>query len=441
MHRPTLQFLLLHTAHRRHLTAAMSKKASYASPPAKRLKIGHSSQTPTYAELELRLTALDEENTKLKEENTKLKEENTNLKREKENIVRCMRKYGVAWNGITTVELSQLTPKAVHYKVGVPDQFIKAIPEMVWKKEIIHLFNLKDLAFLRCTNTFFEPHWDDALRQNLIRVPQDCPTVERAMTLAKVLSDRKEYSETDPLRVKMEKGVHNIVGGCLSEDSILERTMSVTCSYITFVGMGKDETTVNGGFYVGKGLHHVKFEELVVTNPCRTGSGLEFEGSSNVGVLNCVVKECGNYGMVLTRGATATAIDSEFMENHEGVILEGANTKASLSNCTIHHNGTWPTHNAFAFRMAGLTAWYGAVVDLHGTKTDIHSNKQDGIVATDNGKINIHLSSQHNTTHDNDGDDRRQADGGSIANINADGTFTHVEEVHDDEEEDEEEVL
>jgi hypothetical protein len=70
---------------------------------------------------------------------------------------------------------------------------------------------------------------------------------------------------------------------------------------------------------------------------------------------------------------------------------------------------------------------YGdAVVDLHGTKTDIHSNKRRGIGAGSRAKVNIHLPSQHNTSHDNVGDDREQSHGGSIANINADGTFTHT---------------
>ena len=76
----------------------------------------------------------------------------------------------------------------------------------------------------------------------------------------------------------------------------------------------------------------------------------------------------------------------------------------------------------------GLAADDHAVVDLHGAKTDIHSNKQHGIYALDGAKINIHLPSQHNTSHDNVGDDRVQVSGGSIANINADGTFTHVVE-------------
>jgi len=71
-------------------------------------------------------------------------------------------------------------------------------------------------------------------------------------------------------------------------------------------------------------------------------------------------------------------------------------------------------------------------VHLHGTKTDIHSNKRHGIGAGKRGKVKIHLPSQHNTSHDNVEEDRVQQFGGSIANINADGTFTHVEEVDDD---------
>ena len=84
----------------------------------------------------------------------------------------------------------------------------------------------------------------------------------------------------------------------------------------------------------------------------------------------------------------------------------------------MHHN-----------EVDGLIAHDRAVVDLHGTKTDIHSNKGRGIYAPSRGKVNIHLPSQHNTSHDNVGEDRVQEDGGSdgsIANINADGTFTHV---------------
>ena len=81
----------------------------------------------------------------------------------------------------------------------------------------------------------------------------------------------------------------------------------------------------------------------------------------------------------------------------------------------MHHNGQY-----------GLFALRHAVVDLYGTKTDIHSNQKGGIGATENAKVNIHLPSQHNTIHDNVGQNRLQISGASIANINADGTFTYM---------------
>jgi hypothetical protein len=110
------------------------------------------------------------------------------------------------------------------------------------------------------------------------------------------------------------------------------------------------------------------------------------------------------------------------MENGQcGVDCGGANTKVRLNDSKIHHNGA-----------DGLGAMDHAVVDLHGTKTDTHSNKGEGIYAFRNAKVNIHLPSKHNTSHDNVEEDRNQDHGGSIANINADGTFTHVEEEVDD---------
>jgi hypothetical protein len=80
----------------------------------------------------------------------------------------------------------------------------------------------------------------------------------------------------------------------------------------------------------------------------------------------------------------------------------------------MHHNGS-----------DGLFAMAHGVVDLHGTKTDIHSNKRFGIYAYNRAKVNIHLPFQHNTIHGNVREERHQEDGGSIANMNADGTFTH----------------
>jgi hypothetical protein len=243
-------------------------------------------------------------------------------------------------------------------------------------------------------------------------VPQGCPTVEKAMALAVIFSERKEYTTDDPLKIRLDEGVHEIVGGQYGY-------MNVTCSHITFVGKGKDQTTIHGGLQVNN-QQNVKFEELAITN--QNGErGLYLTGSeTSVVVLKCIVKECGGTGMFVLGGATVTATQCEFMENGVfGVYCGNANTKARLNNSTVHHNGN-----------NGLNAYDHAVVDLHGTKTDIHSNKVVGIRAYSHAKVNIHLPSQHNTSHDNVGDDRNQeamyGAPGSIANINADGTFTHA---------------
>ena len=235
------------------------------------------------------------------------------------------------------------------------------------------------------------------------------------MALAVIFSERKEYTETDPLKIRLEMGVHEIVGN--------GKVLNVTCSHITFVGKGKAQTTICGGFNVHN-QQHVTFEELAVTN--RQGQGLRLAGSeSNVNVLKCIVKKCGRTGMYVYGGASVTATQCVFTENGgSGVLCRYANTKVRLNNCTMHNGQT------------GLNAYQQAVVDLHGTKTDIHSNKGAGMYATDRAKVNIHLPSQHNTSHDNVREDRHQEYGGSIANINADGTFTHMHVVVVEEEDD-----
>jgi hypothetical protein len=273
------------------------------------------------------------------------------------------------------------------------------------------------------------------MAQNIIRVPRGCPTVEKAIELAVVFSERKDYTETDPLKIQIEKGVYEITDSNYvpnseddeeeeEDDGSYDKTMLVPCSHITLVGKGKDQTTIRGGFAV-RNQQNVKFEEMTVTNP--VGCGFVFWGSeTNVDVLKCAVKECAvdgrTDGMYVHDGVTVTATQCEFMENGRyGVFCCDANTKARLNDCKTHNNGA-----------SGLLAFDHAVVDLHGTKTDIHSNKSHGILAGNSSKVNIHLPSQHNTTHDNVGQDRVQGmGGGSIANINADGTFTHNVHVPD----------
>ena len=100
------------------------------------------------------------------------------------------------------------------------------------------------------------------------------------MDLAVIFSARKEYTTDDPLKIRLDEGVHEIAGG----------VMNVTCSHITFVGKGKNHTTIRGGLIVAN-QQNVKFEEFTITNRGGYGHGLTLEGSeTNVDVLKCVVK-------------------------------------------------------------------------------------------------------------------------------------------------------
>ena len=252
------------------------------------------------------------------------------------------------------------------------------------------------------------------------------------MALALVLSKKKEHTEVEPLKIRIDKGTHKIVG---DKDTGL---MSIARSHIAFVGNGKDQTTLCGKIEVVN-QQNVTFEELTLTNPERPEPANNFWGEfasvlylrgseTNVGLSRCVVKGSRHVGMRMRGGATATATQCVFTENRScGVSCYGSNTKARLNDCKIHHNG-----------MGGLTAGDHAVVDLHGTKTDVHTNEIHGILATQFAKVSIHLLFQHGTSHGNVGEDRVQLFGGSIANINTDGTFTHLDLEEEEEEEEEE---
>ena len=192
--------------------------SSSSSPPLKRQKIvAESSSTAVHdgtaarilqleqrlqssenevARLQERLQQQEEENQRQEEENNQRlqqqEEENQRLhalnSSMKEGVLRC----GSSFNGKTTDvdiidNLTRLSPLAVHYNANVTNQFIRDIPEMLWWQKILQPFlNLEDLSILRRTNTFFQTYWESVLKQNVIRVPQGCPTVEKAMALAMV---------------------------------------------------------------------------------------------------------------------------------------------------------------------------------------------------------------------------------------------------------------
>ena len=67
----------------------------------------------------------------------------------------------------------------------------------------------------------------------------------------------------------LDEGEHQIMRYAGEYGNVQDIT--VTCSNITFVGKGKDQTTIRGGFKVFD-KQNVKFEELTVSNP--EGDGL-----------------------------------------------------------------------------------------------------------------------------------------------------------------------
>ena len=204
-----------------------------APPPLKRQKTASSSSAVSVDEmaaqilqLQQRLQSAEDEVARLQERLQQQEEEsNQRLQQQEEEsnqrllaMREGMIRYGPSFNGKTTDvdiidNLKRLSLQAVHYNANVTNQFIRDIPEMLWWQKILQPFlNLEDLSTLRCTNTFFQSYWESVLKQNVIRVPRGCPTVEKAMDLAVVFSERKEYTETEPLKIRLEEGVHEIVG-------------------------------------------------------------------------------------------------------------------------------------------------------------------------------------------------------------------------------------
>ena len=236
--------------------------------------------------------------------------------------------------------------------------------------------------------------------------------MNQALELAVIFSERNECTRENPVKIVIGEGEHEMVG---VDSNGYGNSMHVSCNNITIIGKGIGKTTILGGFWVNN-KQNVKIEQLAATN--LGGCGLMCRGSgTKVDVTECCFKKCRFSGMWVEEGATVTATRCNFMENGLSGVECHTNAKVRLTDSTMHHN---ETH--------GLVTDDHAVVDLHGTKTGIHSNEKHGIDADNNAKVNIHLPSQHNTIHDNVRQDRAQRSGGSIANINADGTFTHVEE-------------
>ena len=87
-------------------------------------------------------------------------------------------------------------------------RWVDKVPHDIWVYKILNPFlDLKALATVGRCNTFFQEYWQYVLKQNVIRVPEGCPTMTQAMELAVIFSERNECTRENPVKVKVgEKG-------------------------------------------------------------------------------------------------------------------------------------------------------------------------------------------------------------------------------------------
>ena len=85
--------------------------------------------------------------------------------------------------------------------------------------------------------------WQEFLKRNTFRVPEQVPTIDEAMRVSFNLAKQKEYSKVKPLVVVLSEGEHVV------EESFTD-TDGEEYENISFIGQGKDKTTVHGGFGV-----------------------------------------------------------------------------------------------------------------------------------------------------------------------------------------------
>jgi len=287
------------------------------------------------------------------------------------------------------------------------------IPFFVWDHQVIKFLGLKQVAIMRGVNRFFEPCWMRRFKMNLLplRVPYDIKTLDRAMRVIEILIDRKPgipYSKENPLVVELDKGEHQITSSFTRHgDGVCPTTLNITRNNITFVGKGKDTTTILGGFVI-ENVENITFKNMTVTNTSEDGHGIQME-NAKAELFDVALKGCGSCGLIIPLSSSATTVVAtrcEFANSRVGANVSSSLTSATFKNCLFHGN-----------RQDGINAYGKATIHLHGEATAIHSNQRCGILAHTSGKVLIHLPSNHNTFYNNRSEDRYTGTGATITNI------------------------
>ena len=315
--------------------------------------------------------------------------------------------------GEPVAKKSRLVFKTIIYDESIPNQWLDEPPLEIWDHHLIPLLGLKDLALARPVCTFFEAYWQDKFSNNVLplRVGNDVATIDDVMGVIEILSSRREYTKLNPCVVLLGKGDHQITSSWTDEDGDeVETTLGITCSNITFVGIGKDITTILGGFGIDN-IENIMFKNMTVTNTngqgiCMSNAKVELFDVALNGCNSC--DSCALYIPNSSSVATTVAATRcEFANSQDGAIVCGSLTSATFKNCVFNDNSG-----------DGMFVSIKATIHLHGEATAIRSNRRFGISVWSSGaKVLIHLPSHHNTSYNNGQGDRHTIVGGTITNV------------------------
>jgi len=262
------------------------------------------------------------------------------------------------------------------------------IPIYLWRRSISFLTVREQAVSVRGISRFFREcsnvYMENFLSEPTIRLPQDARSLARAMEMCQHLTRQEGYVKGTTVVVLLGSGVHEVVGNWTNPDSgggvrAWEKTLSVPCDNLSFVGKGEGKTIVHGSFTVenGRKLH---VAGLTMEHP--SGHGLVAFGIRTEVVLqNVTIEECLGNALGAQDGVKLVATDCQFRQNGGcGLIVIGSTTNVCLTNCTFHHN-----------KCNGVGAYGGAVVDLMGEGTSVHDNEMYGLCAWDRGTtINVY---------------------------------------------------
>ena len=234
--------------------------------------------------------------------------------------------------------------------------------------------------FRQCSDAYMQKFWSEPI----MHLRQDAPSLARLMEMVQRLTEEEGYVEGTTVVVALGSGVHEVVGSWVDPEDgeVMQKTLSVPCNHLSFVGQGEGVTIVEGGLVVENG-RKVSVEGLTMKNA--SGFGVYASGAGTEIVLKkMTVEECQNTGVGVREDAKLVATDCHFHQNGvHGVFVVGSTTTARLTNCTSHHN-----------KYDGVYAESGAVVDLMGEGTSVHDNVRHGLYAARGG----YYTGYHGTT-------------------------------------------